>query len=253
MKSFGEYSKYYDLIYRDKDYVKECDFVEQILRDYSVKPVKTILEGGCGTGSHAISLANRGYKVTGIDSSDTMIEGAQEKARTLNLGLDFRVADLRQFDLGIRFGACISMFAAMSYITETEDILKTLANIRRHIDTDSLFIFDVWNGLAVLRQLPSVGIKTVEDKKIKIIRIAQPELDAFNHLCRVNYHLLVTRDNTIIDDIEEIHVVRYLFPQEIKHYLNDAGFETLKICPFLDPSGKVDEKTWNITIIAKAV
>jgi hypothetical protein len=145
------------------------------------------------------------------------------------------------------------MFATVSYITETENILRALANIRRHLETGCLFIFDVWNGLAVLRQLPSVRVKIVEDKKEKIIRIAQPELDAFNHLCRVHYHLLVTQDNSLIDGIEETHIVRYLFPQEITHYLKDAGFETLKICPFLNLNGSVDETTWNIAVIAKAI
>jgi len=253
MKSFGKYSRYYDLIYYDKDYSQECDFIEQILRSYSPKPVKTILDGGCGTGGHAILLANKGYEIIGIDASEAMIERAREKVEKLNLNLDFRVSDLCQFDLGIKFDACISMFATMSYITETENILRALTNIRRHIETDRLFIFDVWNGLAVLRQLPSVRTKIAEDKETKVIRIAQPELDAFNHLCRVHYHLLVTRDNSLIDDIEETHVIRYLFPQEITHYLKDSGFETLKICPFLNLNGRVDENTWNIAVIAKAI
>lgn len=253
MKSFTKYSKYYDLLYHDKDYSQECDFIEQILRSYTLEPVKTILDGGCGTGGHAIPLANKGYEITGIDASEAMVERAREKAEKLNLSLDFRVADLCQFDLGTKFDACISMFATMSYITETENILRALTNIRRHLETGCLFIFDAWNGLAVLRQLPSVRVKTVEDKKKKIIRIAQPELDAFNHLCRVHYHLLVTQDNSLIDDIEETHVIRYLFPQEITHYLKHAVFETLKICPFLELGGKVDENVWNIAVIAKAI
>jgi SAM-dependent methyltransferase len=253
MKQFGEYSKYYDLLYSDKDYSQECDFVEEIFQNYSVTHVKTILDGGCGTAGHAIPLANKGYKVTGIDASEAMVKRAREKSEKLNLNIDFRVADLCQFELGTKFDACISMFAAVSYITETENILRALSNIRHHLETSCLFIFDVWNGLAVLRQLPSVRVKSIEAEKQKIIRIVQPELDAFNHLCRVHYHLLVAQDNSLMDDIEETHTVRYLFPQEITHYLKDAGFETLKICPFLNLNGIVDENIWNITVIARAI
>jgi len=45
--------------------------------------------------------------------------------------------------------------------------------------------------------------------------------------------------------------VRYFFPQEIAHYLDDAGFELLKFCPFLRLGGTVDENEWNVTAIAR--
>ena len=56
----------------------------------------------------------------------------------------------------------------------------------------------------------------------------------------------------LIDEVEETHVSRFFFPQEVCHYLADAGFEVLKICPFLDLDGKVDENVWNITVVAQA-
>lgn len=253
MKAFEGYAEYYDLIYQDKDYKRECDFIEEIFRRFSSDPVRTVLDGGCGAGGHAIPLARRGYLITGIDSSEIMLKRAKKKAAEDNLNLDFHLGDLRQFDLVKKFDACICMFAVMDYITETGDVLETLKSIRRHLNSGSLFIFDFWNGLAVLRILPSVRVQVVEDEKVRIIKIAEPELDAFNHLCRVRYRLLVNRDGALIDEIIETHDIRYYFPQEITHYLKETGFEVLRICPFLDVDGKVDENVWNITAIAKAV
>jgi len=253
MKAFERYAEYYDLIYQDKDYERECDFIEDIFRRFSSDPVRTVLDGGCGAGGHAIPLAKRGYLITGIDSSEIMLKRAKKKAVESDLSLDFHLGDLRQFDLVKKFDACICMFAVMDYITETEDVLETLKSIRRHLNSGSLFIFDFWNGLAVLRILPAVRVQVVEDEKVRIIRIAEPELDAFNHLCRVRYRLLVNQDSALIDDIIETHAIRYYFPQEITHYLKETGFEVLRICPFLDVDGKVDENVWNITAIAKAV
>jgi len=247
------YAQYYDLIYSDKDYKAECDFVEQIFQKYSQGQISTILELGCGTGGHAIPLAQKGYKVSGIDISEAMIAEARKKAKGANLSLDFQVMDLRRFNLGRTFDACISMFAVMGYVTDTKDMLSTLRNVRKHLEDTSLFVFDFWNGLAVLRILPEVRVKSVEDKGLKIVRTARPELDAINHICQVNYHMLITKNNTLVDEIKETHIIRYYFPQEMTHYLEDAGFETLRICPFLDLNGKADENVWNITVIAKAV
>lgn len=246
-----KHATYYDLLYSDKDYEKECNFVEAIFQKYALSSVNTILEAGCGTGGHAIPFAKRGYEVVGFDLSEAMIRRTREKAEGI-ANLKFHVMDLRNFQLNTKFDACICMFAVMGYVTENKDVERTLINIKKHLKKDSLFVFDFWNGLAVLRILPAVRVKVVEDKGMKIIRTAEPELDAFNHICKVHYRLIITENKKIVDETEETHVVRFYFPQEIKHYLEDAGFEVLKICPFLDLSGKVDENVWNITTIAKA-
>lgn len=241
----------YDLIYKDKDYEGETDFVEEIFQDFASKPVKTILDGGCGTGGHALPLARRGYEVIGIDTSGAMIERAKEKASKANLNIAFQTMDIRQLDLDQKFDVCLCMFNVLGYIAETSDILRALEKVKSHLKRDSLFIFDCWNGLAVLRILPSTRVQTFEDDEKRVIRIVKPELDTFNHLCRVNYHLFMYKGNSIISEFKETHIVRYFFPQEVIHYLEDAGFEMLRICPFLDLNGKVDENVWNITAIAK--
>ncbi len=251
MQSFNRYANYYDLLYHDKDYNKECNFIEAVFKKYTQKPIVTILDVGCGTGGHALSLAERGYHVTGIDLSPTMIDLA--KAKQSSSRLDFHTMDIRNLDLGKKFDACIGMFAVMDYITEDNSIHTALTNIRRHLNHSSLFIFDFWNGLAVLRILPATRVRVIENNGIKLVRIAQPELDAFNHICRVKYHLIVTQDNKLIDEIEETHDIRFYFPQEIIHYLADANFKVLEICPFPELGGNVNENVWNIAAIARAV
>jgi len=251
-KVFGTYGEYYDIFYSDKDYEQECVFVEKVFEAYSPKPVKNILDIGCGTGGHSILLACRGYRVTGIDASSVMIKRARKKAREFGTDLKFHHRDIRNFDLKTKYDASISMFAVIDYLTETDDILTAMKNIRRHLKPDSLFVFDFWNGLAVLRVLPSVRVKVVESDGRRIIRTVHPEMDALNHICKSHYHVLVTQNDTILDEFKETHEVRYFFPQELAHYLDDAGFELLKFCPFLRLDGKVDENEWNITAIARA-
>jgi SAM-dependent methyltransferase len=248
---FRHYGEYYDTFYHDKAYEEECDFVHEILRKYAQGPVKTLLEAGCGTGGHAIPMARRGYEVTGFDASAVMIRQAREKAEREGLPISFHVLDIRDFSLGKAFDACTSLFAVFGYLTETADVLAALARIRGHLQRGSVFTFDFWNGLAVLRELPSVRVKTVERDGRRVIRTVRPELDTFHHLCRSNYHVQVTRGESLVDEFRETHVVRYFFPQEIVHYLEDAGFEVLRLCPFLRPDGRVDEEEWSVTAIAR--
>lgn len=246
-ESFEYTAKYYDLIYGDKDYRNEVAFLESIFK-ITQKP-RRLLELGCGTGNYTQILSERGYEITGVDISEKMLKIAKEKCAA-----KFLMGDIRDISINERFDACVAMFAVMGYITENSDIIKALNNIRRHLKPNGLFVFDIWNGLAVLRVLPQLRIKAVENDEFKVIRIADPNLRSFDHICEVNYRLLVlNKMNNTFNEIFEKHIVRFYFPQEIKHFLETAGFEVLKICPFLDLNGKVDETIWNIAVIAKAV
>ncbi|OXS77038.1 hypothetical protein B1B04_01145 [Lysinibacillus sp. KCTC 33748] len=76
MSNFNQYAEYYDLLYKDKDYIQEANYIDSLLQKYSSN-TKSILELGCGTGKHAIILGKKGYKVHGVDLSEGMIREAK--------------------------------------------------------------------------------------------------------------------------------------------------------------------------------
>ena len=57
-----------------------------------------VLDAGCGTGEHALMLAERGFAVTGVDLSATAIGLARQKAADRGLAADFEVADILGLD-----------------------------------------------------------------------------------------------------------------------------------------------------------
>lgn len=48
---------------------------------------------GCGTGSLAVLLAERGHRVTGLDAAPRMVDQAAAKAQELGVEVDLRVGD----------------------------------------------------------------------------------------------------------------------------------------------------------------
>lgn len=245
-KSFDFSAEFYDLLYKDKNYQREADFVEKVFSAFG-KP-KSILEVGCGTGNYTRIFFERGYDVSGLDISEKMIVAAKKKCDCA-----FQIGDLRSFSLGRKFDACVALFAVMGYMVENSDVISALCNIRAHLKQGGLFVFDVWNGLAVLRTLPETRVKEVEDDDRKVVRVARPVLKSFNHLCVVDYtYSVLDKKTQALQELTESHCVRFYFPQEIRFFLEQAGFEVLKICPFLDFSGVVDETVWNMAVIARA-
>ena len=236
--------KIYDLIYKDKDYEKELGFIESLFPE---KPEK-ILELGCGTGNYTNLLLKKGYDVLSLDLSKEMLEVAEKKIQEGN----FVQSDIRDFETGEKYDACLVLFAVLGYVTENNDLEKVLQNIRLHLNPKGFLIFDVWNGLAVLNQKPEKRIKDVENEKIKVTRYATPKLDSKKHICKVNYKFIVKdKKTTSSSEIKEEHKMRFFFPQELKKYLEDSGFEVLKMCKSFELNGEVDENCWNMIVVAK--
>ena len=246
-ENFEELADFYDLIYKDKNYNAEVDFIESLFEN--MQGYRKILEIGCGTGNYTKILLNRGYEITGIDLSEAMLKVAKKKCncRLIN-------GDVRNFSINEKFDVCIAMFAVLGYVIENEDIVHVLKNVRNHLRENGLLIFDVWNGLAVLRNLPELRVKIAEDNETKVIRIANPAMRSANHVCEVNYDFVVlNKIEGTSKEFYEKHTVRFYFPQEIKFMLEAVGFKVLKICPFLNSTQRLDESVWNMTIVAKAL
>lgn len=252
-KVFDKYATYYDLLYHDKNYSEECDFLERIFQGYKNFEIRRIVEIGCGTGGHLIPLAQRGYQMVGIDVSEAMLKIAKDKLNKAGLTARVFRSDARSLRLSGKFDAAICMFAVINYLTGNKDIQRALKSIRKHLKLGSLFIFDFWYGPAVLNIRPSTRIREIKEQGYRIIRMVTPEFNFFDQTSTSNYQMLVFKDGSLLDEIREKHVMRYLFPQEIIHHLEENGFKLLKMSEFLKLDAPPTENTWNVVAIAEAV
>ena len=249
---FGAYADFYDALYSDKDYESEVGFVVDVFAEHGVPEGASVLDLGCGTGGHAVPLARRGYAVTGVDRSPEMVALAVEKAQRESLGARFEVGDIRTLRLDRTFDAVISMFAVISYQLTNEDLAATFQTVAAHLEPGGLFVFDVWFGPAVLSERPESRSKTVHTAEgDTVTRRATPVLDVVAQTVRVDYEIVRERDGVVIETARESHTVRFLFVQEIKQFLDSAGFDLLALGPFMDLTREPLVSDWYLSVVAR--
>ncbi|MCK5603916.1 methyltransferase domain-containing protein [Candidatus Pacearchaeota archaeon] len=253
MSVFDKYASFYDKLYEDKEYVAECDFIESILEKFSDRPVRKILDLGCGTGGHSIPLSKRGYILTGVDLSREMLEGAKQKSDLAGVDIDFRIGDIRYLSLQESFDTALAMFAVISYQTTNDDLIAAFKTARRHLEPNGLFIFDTWFGPSVMTIQPSVREKTIRHENKRIVRIARPSLDINKHLVDVDYTVKSFEGDKLKEEVHESHQMRFLFVPEVQLLCKITDFELIHYCPFMDLEKQPTEDDWNVTWITRVV
>ena len=243
-----DYAKYYDFFNQGKDYHAEVVFLEDAFKKHADKPVKTILNLGCGTGMHDIELTKRGHHITGLDLSNEMIDIA--KSRNI-ANTDFHVRDMASFNLNKKVDACISMFAAFGYLIENKQIESSLNSIKQHLNPGGLVAIEIWNGPGVINIKPTSRIKEFTRDGIDVHRQSFPKLQAFDQRVDIKFKVRLAKDGKSLESYEEMHKMRFFFPQEIKYYFDKAGFDVLEICKTFELGTSVDENEWNMFIIGK--
>lgn len=245
---FDTYARYYDLLYRDKDYAGESEYVVAHIRQQTPQ-AKRILELGCGTGAHAEHLARMGYTVHGVDMSEAMLARAEARKATLPpevaARLSFGLGDVRTVRMGSTYDAVISLFHVMSYQTTNEDLHAAFETASVHLKEGGIFIFDFWYGPAVLTDRPAVREKKLEDAELMVHRTAVPVMHPNENIVDVNYEVIIEEKKTgMTKKLKETHKMRYLFLPELDFTLKNVGFKRLDAQEWMSFDRQLSFNSW---------
>jgi 2-polyprenyl-3-methyl-5-hydroxy-6-metoxy-1,4-benzoquinol methylase len=218
---FENYGKKYDQEVFTQGTVGECDFLE---KEFNKDKNLHILDVGCGTGRHAIELTKRGYRVTGIDLSESQLEQARQKAENESLTIDFQQHDARNLPFNKEFDVAIMLCEGGFPLMETDEMnFEILKNVTQSLKDSCKFIFTTLNGLFPLYH-------SVEETLKK-------EGEPGNATYHSNtFDLMTFRDHNITE-ITDDHGnkktlecnERYYVPSEITWLLKTLGYQKIDI------------------------
>jgi 2-polyprenyl-3-methyl-5-hydroxy-6-metoxy-1,4-benzoquinol methylase len=216
---FTDYAETYDKESFTQGTFGECDFIEAEIGGDRSTP---ILDVGCGTGRHAIELAKRGYRVTGVDLSPSQIERARSKAAAAGVAVDFRVGDARELVFAGEFGLVILICEGAFPLMETDEMnFDILRGTARALRPGGKLILTTLNGLFPLHR--SVG--QFENENLVDAASAGHDFDLLTFRMRSRLQTVDQHGRPIEVDCDE----RWYVPSELTWLLKQAGFAAVEI------------------------
>jgi len=247
MANFLNYSKYYDLLYKDKNYKAETDYITQLLKEFNPS-AKNILELGSGSGSHAYFLSQNGFSITGIERSQSMVqESLQKEIPNFNP----IQADITDFEVNQEFDAVVSLFHVISYLTHNDSLINCFQLVHKHLKPQGIFLFDFWYTPAVYNLKPETKIRRLEDEFISVVRIAESITHIQTNVVDVNFEVHIQDKETLQTQVlKELHPMRHFSIPELELLARLTGFEIVKSEEFLTKNEPSDT-TWGVCLILR--
>jgi len=116
---------------------------EGVIALLDLPPGATILDLCCGQGRHSVRLAQRGYRVFGLDYSETLLAEARCAASERGIKVELVQGDMREIPWREQFDAVINLFTAFGYFDEELENQRVLDGVYRALKPGGKFLIDI--------------------------------------------------------------------------------------------------------------
>ena len=224
MASYEFLAGSYDELMRDADYARRADFVEKLALHAAKRPVHTLLDLACGTGTMTCIFTERGYELIAVDGSEDMLMEAREKAQGLR-GIEplFLHQSMPRLDLNDTVDAAICCLDSLNYLTNPRDVRRTFERLRLFISPGGALVFDV-HALGKLEAMDG-QVYLDEDEDVYCVWRTEYRRELLDYCV----DLFTRRADGSWERETEFHRQRYYSVETLTQWLADAGFGNIRV------------------------
>ena len=204
-------------------------------------PTSSLLDLACGTGTLALMMAQRGWKVFGIDASEGMLKEAKRKPQRGRHPVVFCHQTMEKFGLPVPVTVTTCLFDALNHLTSPRALQRCFHNVHAALVPGGFFIFDLNNELCYRTVWRQTDVIHQKDFTMAL----ENSFDLHRRIgnCRVT---LFVRRGEVFERKTETVRERYYPKPEIGELLRRSGFEILESSDFNFTTNPLvgDVKTW---------
>ncbi|MGI6374572.1 MAG: class I SAM-dependent DNA methyltransferase [Anaerolineae bacterium] len=224
MAIYDGYAAVYDASGQLSFSLRMIGYLEELLEHFA-PPGKRWLELACGTGTVALSLARRGYVVSGVDGSERMLAEARRKAEAVGVDVAWSQQDMREFALPEPCDVATCLYDSLNYMLTSDDLAAVFGRVARALTRGGLFLFDMntafaletfWGGQAYFEDQGDLAVafntRYSPSRRQTTVTVTWFERDPHTGLYAKS---------------AERHTEQAYPPEHVSTLLVDAGFEVL--------------------------
>ena len=226
MSFYSDFSHYYDLIFPYSPKAVEL-FAQTFL------PYGKVLDLGCGAGSYAYALAEKGYIVDGVDFDQAMIDIANKK-NNKSLSLNYKQGDMLNLDAIDTYDGIYCIGNTLVHLPSTQAIFEALGKIYDGLKPNGTFILQIVNYDRILDQSVK-SLPTLTAENLEFIRDYEFDgekihfkttLKTQEGIYQNTVELLPIRQNTLFKMMTQIgfHEVRSFGRFDLSPFESDQSF-----------------------------
>lgn len=208
----------------------QAERLGQILQKFGVPAGGRLLDAPCGIGRHAVPLATRGWRVTGVDWVPEYVARATQMAREAEVAdrAAFHQGDLRTLgegaDLGGPFQGILNIFTSIGYWEDETD----RAIVRRFHDLTApggVLIVETINRDFVIKHFQATSVEEYGD----LVNVDHRQLDLETSRVRSRWLWYRKAGPDLHLEGDESIVTRLYSPHELRALLEEAGWKTVQV------------------------
>lgn len=224
MNQFDAWAKYYDKILIGLGGNEDVEFYKKEAK----KAKGRVLEVACGTGRVYLEILKDGVDIHGIDISPQLLAKLKEKARKMNLKPKVKKADMRNFKLKEKYSLIIVPYRSFLHNKTTEDQLKTLKNIKEHLNKGGKLILNFWypNWENILNAYGKENRREImlDGERVTVIDKAE-FADIINQVIDVKFSMEKNNKTFWRNEFK----LAFIYKKEFELLLRIAGFKKWKV------------------------
>ena len=180
-----------------------------------------VLDLCCGPGRHAVALARRGFRVSGVDRSDALLARARAHALDCAVDVEFVQKDMRVFVRPTGFDLVVNLFTSFGYFDDDADQLRVLRNVFESLRPGATFVIDVLGKEVLARVLQPTLSARVADGTLVVTRG-----EIVREWTRVRNEWIAVKDGTA----RTFRFEHWVYSgRELRHMLETVGFVDVRL------------------------